>query len=778
MRTCHRIFIDILIFLSAVCYSVLGDIYIHVPRGSNDRLNENTRNRKNAKRLFDSQNNNRGGYNAGPQPMYYYPGSKLQLEWTTQHSCGDANSHCELIIQYMCHDKLRDGTTTTTIPLDQTDCKNKDCMTDEQYGMHEDYQSYAECYMRQRNKGLFTADQDMRNRETAINTRQENNGRNNRYGYECPEERDYYPYWHPSDWKDIAVLTKDVRRCAYYKAESENVKSRWGCYFPEDKLKELYDKKVRSIPNNKEDCENFRYPANDENGFKGVWKEFPAHGLPAPFCRETQFTRDNHLGNGVDGNPNRYNWTIPDIVADKCVLRIRYNISTGDYDGWNTNSSYNADNKDQPTKLDLSQKYGFKNYTAAQARGYVFEGDPEVQIFDEGSFNFRLAVDTSQFGRTFQDRSHVFSIKKRPEYLKGAEIYNLNVRGKRGNIVQVYPAVEYDFTPNVLEMPPGAYVHFQWNGADTNPKNNDGQGKAGSDRNNALLLRNKNYPEGNGVQYGPAPTYGHYGNNYPMMLNESAFLGLSKDDLLKLAFLDPGNVDSDLNETSPYFDLGPRKVDQVGTYHYVCTRNNDFTNRDQKARIMVSAMPFTETALGYLGGDITLPNGAGSVHADEGVFDSLHHVRLEVWSRDQGQERVEAAGKELKSGDDYVSDFLVLYPQSSMTLPGKAMRVSLKVEDASNIAVYRSSSDQHFATWTKLDTEVEDGVAHFQASAGGVYVARSHSYTVLIVALIVSALVIVLIVVGGVMYFRRNPKKWNALKEETVNLKKNFKSNV
>ena len=32
-------------------------------------------------RLFDSQNNQRGGYNVGPQPMYYYTGSKLQLEW-------------------------------------------------------------------------------------------------------------------------------------------------------------------------------------------------------------------------------------------------------------------------------------------------------------------------------------------------------------------------------------------------------------------------------------------------------------------------------------------------------------------------------------------------------------------------------------------------------------------------------------------------------------------------------------------------------------------------
>ena len=131
-----------------------------------------------------------------------------------------------------------------------------------------------------------------------------------------------------------------------------------------------------------------------------------------------------------------------------------------------------------------------------------------------------------------------------------------------------------------------------------------------------------------------------------------------------------------------------------------------------------------------------------------------------------------------QSGEDYVSDFLVLHPQSTMTAPGKSMKVSLRVEDASNIAVYRSSSDQQFSTWTKLDTHVEDNVAHFEASSGGVYVAKSHSNHLLIVALIVSALVVALIIVGGIFYFKRNPNKWQSLKGETANLKRNFRSDI
>ena len=70
--------------------------------------------------------------------------------------------------------------------------------------------------------GLFTADQKVRSQ--AIHTRQNPNGQ--RRGYECPEERDYYPYWHPTEWKDIVVFAHNKSWCGYYQEESFNVKEK------------------------------------------------------------------------------------------------------------------------------------------------------------------------------------------------------------------------------------------------------------------------------------------------------------------------------------------------------------------------------------------------------------------------------------------------------------------------------------------------------------------------------------------------------------------------
>ena len=42
-------------FIILCLHEVVGDVYMHNPRGSNNRLNSNGQNRQNANRLFDSQ---------------------------------------------------------------------------------------------------------------------------------------------------------------------------------------------------------------------------------------------------------------------------------------------------------------------------------------------------------------------------------------------------------------------------------------------------------------------------------------------------------------------------------------------------------------------------------------------------------------------------------------------------------------------------------------------------------------------------------------------------
>lgn len=77
----------------------------------------------------------------------------------------------------------------------------------------------------------------------------------------------------------------------------------------------------------------------------------------------------------------------------------------------------------------------------------------------------------------------------------------------------------------------------RWTGSNTNPPNNEGQGRAGTDRSNVILLNAQVYPEGSGVQYGPGQMHGHYGTNYPSHMDNTTFLGLGLEDLENLAFL-------------------------------------------------------------------------------------------------------------------------------------------------------------------------------------------------------------------------------------------------
>ena len=62
---------------------------------------------------------------------------------------------------------------------------------------------------------------------------------------------------------------------------------------------------------------------------------------------------------------------------------------------------------------------------------------------------------------------------------------------------------------------------------------------AGTDRSNVVLIEKERYPEGSIIK--SDGIFGKFGNNYPEHMKSVNFLGLTKTDLVSLAFLGPGS---------------------------------------------------------------------------------------------------------------------------------------------------------------------------------------------------------------------------------------------
>jgi hypothetical protein len=399
-------------------------------------------------------------------------------------------------------------------------------------------------------------------RRSAIFTRQNNNG--NRHGYECVEERDYYPYWHPSPWRDVAILTSDESFCKFYKKESQNVKSKGYCVMPEGQEGQTENNPVKCASEG------------------GKWNEEPAWGIGSPLCIQAPWSRENHLGSGSNGFLNTVNVTLPSAKDEDCIgkdncacaLRIRYNISTTDL----------GKDGNRPDA-------GFVDWTQNAENSPV----KEDAILNQDGAPHQLALDTSQIGRTFQDRSHVYHIRPRPSGVKGtARIFNINVRGKRGNIVQAYPSTEYDYVPTQLNARVGDYIHFQWTGCDTNPAGNAGEGTDQTDRSNVVQIENDaaSHPATDEWIKSHTPLFESKELRlYMAMLGQTDCL--TYEELLTKNNNNENNVEQDvqncmkLNAASQYFDGGLVKFNKTGEFHFMSSRNHNFSNRDQKGQLNI-----------------------------------------------------------------------------------------------------------------------------------------------------------------------------------------------
>jgi len=669
------------VVLSLFTTNVSGQMYLVVPAGSNNRLAETTDTVQTVDRLFHSGNNARGGYNVGDRAvtafnkatpyitdyskmydfndiattgqyeMTYFEGSRLLVQWMNERGCGGTDTtassvNCELIIQYSC-DSLPEASLPAAVlpgverlvnggntgkpkpPTTQADIATVKAANDAAlYGRHETEQYYYNCMKRSRNKGLFTSTATLT--DFATSTRQNPTG--TQAGLECPEERDYYPYWSPSPWRDIVIITDHAATACLagkYQSASQNNHRVYKCVPPAGATGAAYDAALKPIT------------AADCTAAGGSWTAYTG-GLPAPDCLLSPWSKDSHLGSGIDGKPLSYEWSVPSIQDIKgsgmstytdattgteyarCVMRMRYNVSSDEFD---------------PYSVDASSNGALIPQTAGNTQAKDVTQNGVVNIAGAGApaTYVKVNVNAQTLAATYEDRSHVFNIRSRPAAFAGKNIINLNTRGKRCNIVQCYPDVEYDFAPHTTEVAPDTLVHVQWTGSNTNNNaagaNDDGQdgsageGAANTDRQNLVQVTDlaANYPipldkvqdnmwsrstcfnvKGNYLSTTAGDAAKTQARGYMIKsatdrndaATECALWMMTGGQLRTIAQAAAANA----NTLNPTLDTTPASliggvimqfngVDSTsGKQDYYCigTRNNNFTNRGEKCEITVN----------------------------------------------------------------------------------------------------------------------------------------------------------------------------------------------
>jgi hypothetical protein len=538
------------IAMMALLGLALGDTYLHFPPGTISRNREKDENRQNANRCFNSQDNAAGGKGIPLVEATMYEGSILSLEWVNQHGCNGGKSQCEYVIQILCESDTdgelfgqtgkiaADGgfrdTDFATTGENTNQINPNDPTANTQACRYESTAYYLETIGRNRNKNLFTGDSTPQGNDARY-TRQNAGGAE--YGLEPQEERDYYPYWHPTEFRDVAIFTENATMCDFYQSESQNVKGKGRCT-------------TGGTANNEDDC-------------PGNWETVGEWGIPAPDCLDAMWSRDNHNGGGQTGYTNSYNHTIKHIdVPNRCQWRLRYNVSSTDISWW-------ADSRDDDTT--------------------PIEQNPEVTIAP--GINLQLAINPAQFSRTFSDRTSIYKIEKAPSGMsKCKNTWNMGIKGRRGNIVETYPNVEYDWAPARLEISRKDCIHMWWSGTDAYDQNNAPEGQ-GNNRDSSNVVE-----------------IAHLGDNLPLAVADMSFpppRSLAHTEYNSEGDYQGGDSDldkwriraamgcgDDPNDTqqdnTPYYcDLGILYFKDLGEYFFMSSRNNAFTNRSHKGHIIV-----------------------------------------------------------------------------------------------------------------------------------------------------------------------------------------------
>jgi len=221
----------------------------------------------------------------------------------------------------------------------------------------------------------------------------------------------------------------------------------------------------------------------------------------------------------------------------------------------------------------------------AKDRGFRHINDSPIQIFPQINMKLDMAYNTDQLGRVFEDRTHIIKLRQLPKEVKeelatsGKKVRNLNVMGKLGNYVEVYPNVEYDFLPAKLEMDQGDYLHIQWTGSNNNNWHNDASQVEPNGENINLARR---------IDRHNIVPISNMSSNFPADDQVDNIFGFDQATSFKLATGGVyGNDNEYLQSSAPQFDLGLQQLNYADTWYYMSSHNNRFGVRTQKGKLVV-----------------------------------------------------------------------------------------------------------------------------------------------------------------------------------------------
>lgn len=259
------------------------------------------------------------------------------------------------------------------------------------------------------------------------------------------------------------------------------------------------------------------------------------------------------------------------------------------------------------------------------------------------------------------------------------------------------------------------------------------------------MLRPAVYDENQGVTN--PTTYGQWGRSYPDRVDTPAngvpFLGFSAANIRHLAVLDTpqgqfGGELSELDDAGTYFDLLPQQALANGIYHYLCTRNNNFSNRGQKGKIVVSDSSARTEAVGWAGATVQ-GSGATMVVVQQGALSGLVFVTLENKPPGSSTSMLEVD-----------SDFVNLQPQDLGLTAGSyvTLVIPYNTNAVGSAALYYSSTLN--GQYSEVDgATFEDGKATYQTTHGGFFVVKTTTNWAAIIGITLA----VLLVIGVATFF-------------------------